>query len=159
MIRIGQGNDIHLFEEGKPLMLGGVHLEGHPGFKAHSDGDVLLHALIDALLGALALGDIGQWFPDTDPQYANADSRKLLQLVLQAPQFAKWRLVNLDATIITQTPKLAPSIPLIRESLAKLLDVAVDVISVKAKTNEHLDAIGRGEAAAASVSLLLETIP
>lgn len=157
--RIGQGFDIHQFTPGKVMKLGGIEIPDVPGFKAHSDGDVLLHAIIDAIIGALALGDIGQWFPDNDDTYKNADSRQLLKQVLNDPQVAAWHVVNLDCTVITQIPKLSPRITQIREMLGFLLETDISRISVKAKTNEHLDAIGEGKAASAHAVVLLSDTP
>jgi 2-C-methyl-D-erythritol 2,4-cyclodiphosphate synthase len=158
-IRIGQGYDIHRLVAGRRLLLGGYELPGQTlGLLGHSDADVLLHAVIDALLGALALGDIGQWFSDQDPQWLNADSAMLLKKVMENPELQGWRLVNLDSTLIAQMPRLAPHIPMIRSRLSELLHCSVDCISVKAKTNERLDAIGSGEAIAAQVVILLEKL-
>lgn len=138
-------------------MLGGYELpEQTLGLLGHSDADVLLHAIIDALLGALALGDIGQWFSDQDPQWLNADSAMLLKKVLEIPQLQGWSLVNLDSTLIAQMPRLAPHIPMIRRKLSELLHCNVDCISVKAKTNERLDAVGSGEAIVAQAVILLQ---
>ncbi|MDD3694552.1 MAG: 2-C-methyl-D-erythritol 2,4-cyclodiphosphate synthase [Lentisphaeria bacterium] len=155
-IRIGQGYDIHRLVEGRKLRLGGYTLpEQTRGLLGHSDADVLLHALIDALLGALALGDIGQWFSDRDPQWKDADSALLLKTVLEAPQLQAWKLLNLDATIIAQEPRLQAHIPAIRQSLADLLRCDCTQVSVKAKTNEGLDAVGTGQAIAVQVVLLV----
>ena len=158
--RIGQGYDIHRLAPGRSLVIGGVEIpaEDGVGLLGHSDADVLLHAIIDAALGALALGDIGQWFPDTDSKYAGADSRELLRDVLRDDRLAGWRLVNLDCTVIAQRPKLMPYIPEIRKSIAEIFRVSDEQISVKAKTNEGLDAIGRGEAIAAQAVVLLERL-
>ena len=155
--RTGQGYDLHRLVAGRRLMLGGVEIPtpNGVGLLGHSDADVLLHAIIDALLGALALGDIGQWFPESSPEFAGADSRALLRRVLADERVAGWQLVNLDCTVIAQSPKLAPHIPLIRKSLAELFGVTVERISVKAKTNEGLDAVGRGEAIAALAAILM----
>ena len=160
-LRIGQGYDLHRLVPGRPLILGGCRIP-HPdglGLDGHSDADVLLHAIIDAWLGALALGDIGQHFPDTDDRWLGADSRELLKAVLALPGSRGWRLVNLDATIIAQKPKLAPHLPAMRGSLAELFGCPLADISLKAKTNEHLDAIGRGEAIAVHAVILLEKQP
>ena len=159
-LRIGQGYDIHRLATGRRLLLGGVEIAApdNIGLLGHSDGDVLVHAVTDAVLGALALGDIGQWFPDTDAEFAGADSRELLRRVLADPRLEGWRLVNLDSTVIAQRPRLAPMIPAIRESIAALFGVPVERISVKAKTNEGLDAIGNGEAIAAQAVVLLERL-
>ena len=156
-LRIGQGYDIHPIAQNRILFLGGVEIPSPEkgGLLGHSDADVLLHAVIDAVLGALALGDIGQWFPDTAEKWRGADSKKLLQFVLQDPRVKPWKLVNLDCSIIAQVPKLAPYIGAIRASLASLFNADVGCISVKAKTNEHLDAVGRKEAMMAQAVLLL----
>jgi len=156
-LRIGQGQDIHRLVPGQRLLLGGVEIP-HPqglGLLGHSDADVLIHAVIDALLGALALGDIGHLFPDNDSAWQNADSRLLLQKVLDLPALRPWALVNLDCTITAEQPRLASHIPAIRFSLANLLQTDICRISVKAKTNEGLDATGRGEAIAATAIALL----
>ena len=156
-IRIGQGYDIHRLVAGRRLLLGGYELpEQTLGLLGHSDADVLLHAVIDALLGALALGDIGQWFSDQDEQWLNADSAMLLKKVLEIPELQGWSLVNLDSTLIAQMPRLAPHIPMIRAKLSELLHCEPERISVKAKTNERLDAVGNGEAIAAQVVILLQ---
>jgi len=154
-IRIGSGYDIHRIIRGRPLMLGGVHIPWEYGLDGHSDADVLLHAVIDALLGALALDDIGQWFPNTDPAWRNAASGDLLRKILQSPSFAGWEVVNLDTIILAEKPKLAPHRLQIRESLAALLTLPLERVSVKAGTQEGLGAIGRGEGMAAHATVLL----
>lgn len=155
-MRIGQGFDIHRLIPGRPLLLGGIAVESPVGSDAHSDGDVLLHALMDALLGALALGDIGDHFPPSDMRYKDADSLMLLRRVLQHVQQHGYLLVNLDATVFLEKPKLLPYKALIRESLARHLNLPVDCVSFKAKTAEGMGAIGHQEAIAASVVVLLE---
>ncbi len=159
--RIGQGYDIHRLGAGRRLVLGGVEIptaEG-VGLVGHSDADVLLHAIADAMLGAMAMGDIGQLFPDTDPRYEGADSRGLLLTVLaRAKALAAWQLTNLDCTVIAEKPRLASHIPLIRNSIAEIFGVERERISVKAKTNEGLDAVGRGEAISAQAVVLLELL-
>ncbi|MFA6929180.1 MAG: 2-C-methyl-D-erythritol 2,4-cyclodiphosphate synthase [Lentisphaeria bacterium] len=158
-LRIGQGYDIHQLVPGRRLLLGGFAVPGQTlGLLGHSDADVLLHAIIDALLGALALGDIGQHFSDQDTTWLNADSAMLLHTIRALPEVKDWQLVNLDSTLIAQTPRLAPYIERIRENLARLLVCPLDRISVKAKTNEKLDAVGRGEAMVAQVVVLLEKL-
>jgi len=153
-MRIGQGFDLHPLVEGRALMLGGIEIPSAFGEDGHSDGDVLLHAIIDALLGAEALGDIGTYFPPSDMKYKNIDSKELLRRTLE---ITKLKLINLDSTIILQSPKLGPHIRRIRESLAKLLSVDISQISVKAKTAEHiLGELGRSEAIIAEVSVLVE---
>jgi 2-C-methyl-D-erythritol 2,4-cyclodiphosphate synthase len=159
MLRIGQGYDLHRVQSGRRLVLGGVLIPWDRGLAGHSDADVLIHAVIDALLGALALGDIGRWFPDTNPAYRDIASGKLLDAVLAAPEFAGWRVVNLDATVIAEAPRLAGHIPAIRERLAAGLGVGSERVSVKAKTGEGVDAVGRGEAMAAQAVVLLGRAP
>ena len=154
--RVGQGFDLHRTVEGRALIIGGVHIPAEFGLLGHSDADVLLHAIIDALLGALAAGDIGTWFPDTDPAYKNADSAELLRKVLASEVFQGWRIVNLDCTIFAEKPKFAPWREQIRASIANILECPIENISVKAKTNEKLDAVGEGLAISASAIVLLE---
>jgi len=156
MIRIGQGFDVHAFGEGDHVTLGGLRIPHEQGLKAHSDGDVLLHAISDALLGALALGDIGHWFPDTEERWRGADSRSLLREVYRQVQARGYRLVNLDATVIAQVPKMAPHIEAIRRTIAEDLTADVDQISVKATTTEWLGFTGRGEGIAVQATCLLE---
>ncbi len=156
MIRIGQGIDFHCITPGRRLRLGGVTIPWEWGLLGHSDADVLLHAVTDAVLGALAAGDIGQWFPPGDEEFRDIDSRLLLLRVLESPQFAGWHLGNLDVTMIAEQPRLKPFILEIRQSLAGLFAVAVDVISVKATTSEKMGFTGRGEGMAAFAVVLLE---
>ena len=144
ILRIGHGYDSHRFKAGRPLMLGGVLFPGEDGLDGHSDADVLLHAVIDALLGAAARGDIGSHFPDTDPRWAGADSAKLLASVVDELAAAGWRVGNVDATVICERPKLRPRVDEIRARLAELLKVDVDAVSVKGKTNEKMDDVGAG---------------
>ena len=155
-LRIGQGYDIHRLAEGRELWLGGVRIPSPIGLLGHSDADALLHAVIDAVLGALALGDIGGWFPDTDETWRGADSKLLLQHVLMDERVAAWQLVNLDCTIIAERPKLMAHKEAIRASLAALFGCDVERISVKAKTHEKLDSLGAGEALSAIAVVLLE---
>ena len=159
MLRIGQGYDLHRLGPDRPLWLGGVRIPSEHGLMGHSDADVLLHAVIDAVLGSLALGDIGQWFPDSDSAYLGADSKLLLRRVLKDDRLQGWRLQNLDCTVIAERPKLAPHIPAIRASLANLFDAPISAISVKAKTNEGVDAVGHREAIAAWTVLLADYQP
>ncbi|QTP61312.1 2-C-methyl-D-erythritol 2,4-cyclodiphosphate synthase [Billgrantia antri] len=154
-MRIGHGFDVHRFGEGDHLMIGGVAVPFDHGFVAHSDGDVLLHAISDALLGACALGDIGRHFPDTDPAWAGADSRGLLRHVLSLVREAGYRVGNVDATVIAQAPKLAPHISAMRERIAEDLELALDAVNVKATTSERLGFTGRGEGVAAEAVVLL----
>jgi len=155
MIRVGQGYDIHRLESGIPLLLGGVRIPFEKGLKGHSDGDALLHAITDALLGAAGLGDIGQHFPDTDPKYKGADSRILLKNIWEKVKKAGWELSNVDASIIAQAPRLAEFIPEMKKSVALLLNTSFEQINIKAKTNENLGSLGRQEGIAVHVSLLL----
>lgn len=153
--RIGQGWDRHRLAAGRRLVLGGVEIAAPVGFVAHSDGDVLLHALCDALLGACALGDIGAHFPDTDPAWKGMDSRRFVAEVLAQVNAAGWSLVNLDGTIVAETVRIAPHREAIRESLAGLVGLPKDRVSLKAKTAEGTDAVGRGEAMDAQVVVLV----
>ena len=143
--RIGQGYDVHALAEGLPMVLGGVLIPSRAGFVAHSDGDVAIHALCDALLGALALGDIGHLFPDTDDRWKGVDSTELLAAVLALPEFSGWSVVNADITIALQAPKLAPHIAAMRSRLAEVMGISPDRVSVKATTTEHLGFVGRRE--------------
>lgn len=153
--RIGQGFDVHALVEGLPLILGGVTIAHTHGLQGHSDADALLHAVTDALLGASGLGDIGRHFPDTDPTYKGADSRVLLRESYQRVLQAGWRLVNLDATIHAQAPKIAPHAPSMIKNIASDLGVQSADINIKAKTNEGLGHLGRKEGIAANVVVLL----
>lgn len=155
MLRIGQGFDVHKFGGPGPVYLGGVAIEHEFGLLAHSDGDVLLHALCDALLGALALGDIGHLFPDTDPAYRGADSKQLLQEVYRRVTEQGYQLVNADITVMAETPKLKPHNMRIRECIGELLGMPISVISVKATTTEQLGFTGRKEGIACQATVLL----
>ena len=143
--RIGQGYDVHALAEGLPMVLGGVRIPSRAGFVALSDGDVAIHALCDALLGALALGDIGHLFPDTDDRWKGVDSTELLAAVLALPEFSGWSVVNADITIALQAPKLALHIAAMRARLAEVMGISPDRVSVKATTTEHLGFVGRRE--------------
>ena len=143
-MRIGFGYDSHRFEDGRPLMLGGVRIQDAIGLKGHSDADVLIHAVIDALLGAAALGDIGSHFPDTDPKWDGADSAKLLEQIVGEVASAGYAVGNVDATVICERPRLRPHVDAIRARLAELLRVDVSCVSVKGKTNEKMDDVGAG---------------
>lgn len=154
-MRIGNGFDVHAFTDGDHLMIGGVRIEHHCSFLAHSDGDVLLHAISDALLGGAGLGDIGRHFPDTDPKYRGADSRDLLRQVVLKLQEMDLACTSLDATIIAQQPKMGPHIPLMCEVLAADLQLDIARINVKATTTERLGFCGREEGIAAMASVLL----
>jgi len=155
-MRIGQGYDVHAFTEGRPLILGGVTVPYEKGLAGHSDADVLLHAICDALLGAAALGDIGKHFPDTDPAYKGADSRQLLRDVMALVIDKNLSVVNLDCTVIVQAPKLASHIPEMCQHIADDCNVALDCINVKATTTEKLGFTGRGEGIAAMAVVLLD---
>ncbi|MDY0206878.1 MAG: 2-C-methyl-D-erythritol 2,4-cyclodiphosphate synthase [Pseudomonas sp.] len=154
-MRIGHGYDVHRFQPGDFITLGGVQIAHNKSFVAHSDGDVLLHALTDALLGAAALGDIGQHFPDTDPAYEGADSRDLLRNVLALLKQAGWAVGNVDTTVLAQAPKMAPHIISMRENIAADLQVALDQVNVKATTTESLGFVGREEGIAAHAVVML----
>lgn len=154
-MRIGHGYDVHRFCDGEFVTLGGVQIAHKFGLLAHSDGDVLLHALSDALLGAAALGDIGKHFPDTDPQFKGADSRVLLRHVLGLVKAKGWQVGNVDATIVAQAPKMAPHIDAMRGLIAADLDVALDQVNVKATTTEKLGFTGREEGIAVHAVALL----
>lgn len=155
-MRIGHGYDVHRFQEGDFITLGGVRIEHTHSFVAHSDGDVLLHAVCDALLGALALGDIGRHFPDTDPRFKGADSRHLLRAVMAQVDAKGWRVINLDSTILAQAPKMAPHVDAMRSNIAQELQVGEDQVNVKATTTEELGFVGRNEGVAAHAVVLLE---
>lgn len=155
-IRIGQGFDVHQLVEGRQLIIGGVTIPHEKGLLGHSDADVLLHAICDALLGAAALGDIGQHFSDSDPRYKNIDSRVLLRNVYNLLETNHYEIVNIDATIIAQAPKMAPHIPAMIANIAQDLQTSALNINIKAKTAEHLGAIGRKEGIVAEVVCLIE---
>lgn len=158
MFKIGQGLDVHAFTDGTFVTLGGIEIPHTHGILAHSDGDVLLHALCDALLGALALGDIGQHFPNDDDAYSGADSKILLKRVYHLVQSKGYRLMNADMTVICEAPKLAGHNLAMRECIAGVLGVQIDCISIKATTNEKMGYLGRGEGIFASSVVLLEKI-
>lgn len=153
--RVGQGFDVHALVEGRPLILGGVRIPHSHGLKGHSDADALLHAITDALLGAAGLGDIGRLFPDTDPAFEGADSRVLLREAYRRVQESGWSLVNLDATIHAQAPKIGPHSHQMVANLAQDLGVPADRVNIKAKTNEGLGHLGRKEGIAANAVVLL----
>ena len=156
MIRIGQGYDVHRFIDEGDVILGGVTIDYEKGLEAHSDGDVVLHALSDALLGAAALGDIGKHFPDTDPEFKGADSRVLLRHVYGIVQQKGYQLVNADITIIAQAPKMAPHIVAMCKNIAEDLQIEIDCINVKATTTEKLGFEGRKEGIAVQAIVLVE---
>jgi len=157
-MRIGQGFDVHAFGEGDAVILGGVEIPHSHGLRAHSDGDVLLHALADALLGAVALGDIGHLFPDTSDEWVGADSRDLLRRVVARVLEEGFSVVNVDTTIIAQAPKMAPHVEAMRMNIAEDLGVPVNRVSVKATTTEKLGFTGRGEGIACQAVCLLEAV-
>jgi len=157
--RIGHGYDVHKLTEGRKLIVGGAEIPHRLGLLGHSDADVLTHAVMDAMLGALALGDIGRHFPDTDERYAGADSIQLLRYVNDLIQKKGWRVGNLDATILAQAPKFSPYILQMRMNLADAVGCETDCVSVKATTEEHLGFTGREEGIAADCVVLLERIP
>ena len=154
--RIGQGYDVHALAEGLPMWLGGVQIPSPTGFVAHSDGDVAIHALCDALLGALAIGDIGHLFPDTDDRWKGVDSKELLAAVLARPEFEGWQVVNADITIALQAPKLSPHIAEMRRTLARVMGIGEDRVSVKATTTERLGFVGRREGCEVWAIVLIE---
>lgn len=155
--RVGQGYDVHRLVEGRDLVLGGVKIEYFKGLEGHSDADVLLHAITDALFGAAGLDDIGTHFPDTDPKYKNADSRELLKEALKIVWTSGWKPVNVDCTVIAQAPKLAPYKNQIRQSIADILQLPINAVNVKAKTNERLGFEGKGEGLVAETVVLLRS--
>ena len=157
-MRIGQGYDVHRLVEGRDLIIGGVKIEHPTGLLGHSDADVLLHAVCDAMLGAAALGDIGRHFPDTDPSYKGIDSRKLLRLCRDKLAERGYKVVNLDATIIAQAPKMRPHIDRMRENIASDIGIDIDCVNVKATTEEHLGFTGRLEGISSSAICLIESI-
>ena len=156
--RIGIGYDIHRLVEGRELIIGGVKITHEKGLLGHSDADVLVHAIIDALLGALAFDDIGTMFPDTEPKFKDADSMILLRHVYKKVQKAKYKINNIDSNIIAQNPKMMPYIPKMKEALSSLLDLEPTDISIKAKTKEKLDAVGASKAIEANAVVILESI-
>lgn len=153
--RIGQGFDVHALVAGRRLVLGGVEIPFEKGLQGHSDADVLLHAITDALLGAVGLGDIGRLFPDTDPRYAGADSFELLRIAAASVRAAGWRIGNIDSTVIAQQPKIAPHVDAMRARIAAAVGIDADAVAVKGKTTEHLGFAGRGEGIAALAVALL----
>ncbi len=154
-IRAGLGYDIHRLEEGRRLFLGGVEIEFGKGLRGHSDGDCLIHAIIDALLGAAGMDDIGQHFPDSDPQYKDVRSTELLKKVVGLMRERKVEIVNVDSIVIAEAPKLGPYIPRMKKTLGPILGMREDDLGIKAKTNEGMGAIGKGEAIAAWAQVLV----
>ena len=153
--RIGQGFDVHRLVAGRPLRLGGVEVEHPRGLEGHSDGDCVLHAVCDALLGAIGQGDMGRHFPSRDPRWRGADSRLFVGEVVKLVRQGGYRLGNLDVTVVAQEPVLAPHLDPMREAIAALLGAGADAVSVKAKSSDHLGALGRGEGIAAFATVLL----
>jgi 2-C-methyl-D-erythritol 2,4-cyclodiphosphate synthase len=156
MFRIGQGFDVHQLTEGRPLIIGGITIPYEKGLLGHSDADVLLHAVADGCLGAIAAGDIGKHFPDTDPEFKDADSAKLLQHVWMLIKDEGYELGNIDCTIIAQKPKMAPYIDEMRARIAELLEADITQVNVKATTSEKLGFTGRGEGIAAQTTVLIK---
>ena len=157
VFRIGQGWDVHALVPGRPLVIGGVQIPFSLGLLGHSDADVLLHAIIDALLGAMALGDIGKYFPDTDMQWKNADSKKLLLQVKEEMLSRRWEIMNIDATVIAQAPKLASHIPDMCKQIADILGLDISQINIKAKTAEKLGPVGQGMSVEAQAVALIQS--
>ncbi len=158
-MRVGIGHDTHRLVDGRPLILGGVRIDHPRGLYGHSDADVVLHAVADALLGAAALGDIGEYYPDTDPRWAGLESDRLLAEVVEQVARAGWKPGNCDVIIHAQAPKLTPHKPAIRANLARLLDLDPSAVNVKAKTGEHVGPVGRAEAIACEAVVLLVASP
>lgn len=156
-MRTGIGYDIHPLEPGRPLVLGGVRIEHTAGLVGHSDADVLAHAIIDALLGAASLGDIGRHFPPSDTRWRDADSMELLRLTVKLVVAARYRVVNVDATVVAEAPKLAPHVDAMRAALAEALGVDLGAVSVKATTADRLGVVGRGEGIAALAVALIDS--
>jgi 2-C-methyl-D-erythritol 2,4-cyclodiphosphate synthase len=154
-LRVGHGHDTHRLARDRSLILGGVTIDYERGLAGHSDADVLLHAITDALLGAAGLGDIGQWFPDTDPKWAGADSGQLLTATVREVHHKNWAIVNLDCTISAEEPKISPHRAAIRQRVAELLEIPVENVNVKAKTGEGVGPVGRKEAISADAVVLL----
>ncbi len=155
-MRVGSGFDVHAFGPGDALLLGGVRIPHGQGVTAHSDGDVLLHALVDALLGAAGLGDIGEHFPDSDPRWRGVESGEFVTTTLEMLTQNSWRVVNVDLTLLAQQPRIAPWREQIRQSIATLLGLSPDAVNVKATTTEHLGFLGRGEGLAAMATVLID---
>jgi 2-C-methyl-D-erythritol 2,4-cyclodiphosphate synthase len=158
MTRIGFGYDIHAFAPGRPLLLGGVRIPAERGLLGHSDADVLLHAICDALLGAAALGDIGSHFPDEDERFRDAPSTEFLKEVARLMEAHTYAIVNVDATVVLESPRIAAYVPRMRETIARVLDLEIGRVSVKATTHERLGALGKGEGCAAYAVALIESV-
>jgi len=157
-MRVGFGIDVHAFGPGDTVVLGGVRIPHNRGVVAHSDGDVLLHALVDALLGAAALGDIGEHFPDSDPRWRDVASQQFVSAALEMLARRSWRVVNVDLTLLAQQPRLAPWREQIRHAIAKLLAIPLADVNVKATTTEHLGFLGRNEGLAAMATVLIDQV-
>ena len=157
-MRVGYGYDVHRLTEGRDLIIGGVKIEYELGLLGHSDADVLLHAICDALLGAAALGDIGAHFPDTDPAYKGIDSRKLLALVGEKIKSKGYKIINIDATIIAQAPKMRPHIEAMRKNIAQTLCIDIYDVNIKATTVEHLGFTGRGEGISSAAVCMIDKL-
>jgi 2-C-methyl-D-erythritol 2,4-cyclodiphosphate synthase len=157
MLRIGIGNDTHRLSEGRPLVLGGVNIASERGAEGHSDADALSHAIADAILGALCEGDLGVHFPDRDPQWSGADSLELLTRVMWLARERSLHVVNVDATVLLETPRLRPYVVTMRKNIAEILGVELDCVSVKAKTGEGVDAVGQGLAVTVQAAVLMES--
>lgn len=155
-IRVGQGVDVHAWQEGRPLILGGVEIPHTHGLQGHSDADALTHAIMDALLGAAGLGDIGHWFPDNDPAFRGASSIRLLKMIVGKLADKKWEIVNIDSTIMAQNPKMAPHIDEMRKTLAEALGVSKQLVSIKATTTEKLGFVGREEGMMCLATVLIK---
>lgn len=158
VLRIGQGYDVHAIAQGLPMWLGGIRIESEKGFVAHSDGDVAIHALCDAILGALALGDIGKHFPDNSAEFKGIDSKVLLSRVMELAREKGYRMGNADITIALQAPKLRPHIDAMRQTLALIMDCSIEDVSIKATTTERLGFVGRGEGCEVWAVCILEKI-
>ena len=154
-IRIGQGVDVHAFEAGGRLILGGIDVPHHSGLKAHSDGDALLHAINDAICGAMGRGDIGEFFPDTDSRWKGADSAQLLSRVVEVMKKEQWKILNIDSTVVTEQPKIGPYRQQIKERIAQILELPADAVGVKATTCEQMGFLGRGEGLMATAVVLI----
>jgi 2-C-methyl-D-erythritol 2,4-cyclodiphosphate synthase len=155
-LRVGNGYDIHRLGEGRPLIIGGINIPHNLGLVGHSDADVLTHAIMDAMLGALSLGDIGHYFPPSDPKWANADSIELLQEVKGLITTQGWSVSNIDAVVVAEKPKLGPHLKAMRDRVSQTLEIQLDQVSIKATTNEKMDAVGREEAICSYAVALLQ---
>lgn len=157
-MRVGTGYDSHRFEEGRPLILGGVHIPDHAGLRGHSDGDAVAHAVIDAILGAAAAGDVGRHFPPSDDRWRDADSMELLARAVHVLESSNYQVVNVDVTVVCETPKIAPHVEAMRRRLGDVLRVGPGAVSVKGKTNEGMGWVGRGEGVAVHAVALIDAI-